>query len=134
MNDYIKIETASELAKISVQALYRGIKRGMLKSARIKGKIYTKKEWVNDYVKNRNNRQAVHLQGKPIFDYLNGDWSVRMAAKYLSTSVQAVHCLLRYGHIHSTRRGCYHVIRKESVDYMLETRGYVRHVRTRKAA
>lgn len=134
MDDYIKIETASHIAKVTIQSLYRSIKRGTLQHTMIRGRRYTTKHWVNEFIKCRNDRQRVHFQGKPAFDWLNGEWSVKMVARYLHTTVASVHYMLHMGYIKSYQKGTYHVISRESVDCMLETRGYTRIVRTKKAA
>jgi predicted DNA-binding protein YlxM (UPF0122 family) len=134
MSEYLKIAAASEIAGISVQSTYDAIRRGALQSKKIEGKIFTTRTWINDYMSSRNNRQRIHFQGKPCYDYLLGEWSVKMVAHHLQTTIQSVHYMLRHGHLRSFRRGSYHVIPRESVELMLAKNIYVKQERTKKIA
>ena len=134
MSEYVTILQASKIAGITPQSTYLAIKRGALKSKMIDGIRHTTRPWINDYMSSRNNRQRIHFQGKPCYDYLLGEWSVKMVAQHLQTTVQSVHYMLRHGYIRSFRRGSYHVIPRESVEHMLATRGYTRYERLKKIA
>lgn len=134
MTNYIKISTAAEIAKVSMVSLYRAIQRGTLKHKMMHGIRYTTSEWLNEYARFRYDRQRVHFQGKAAFDYVKGEWSVRMVATYLNTSSASVHYLITMGYLKSSRKGTYHVVYKDDVDSMIKTRGYVRHIKIRRAA
>jgi excisionase family DNA binding protein len=135
MSEYIKVDTAADLAGLTVQTIYKAIRKGVLKYKTIARVRYTTKPWLNDYLSSRFDRQRVCFQGKRCFDYLAGEWSVKMAATYLQTTIQSIHYMIRNGHIKSYRKGSYHVIPRESVDQMMATRGYIRYERkTKKSA
>jgi len=115
MGEYLTILQASRMVDLTQSALYQGIKRGALKYVKKKGVKYTTKDWLNAYLTSRNNRQRVHFQGKPVYDYHKGEWSVKMAAHFMNTSVNIVHMYLRRGEIKSFRRGIYHIVIRETV-------------------
>lgn len=115
MSKYMTMLEAARMLEISQSALYQAIKRGGLRFTMIKGKKHTSKEWLNSYLTSKNNRDRVFFQGKPLYDYHKGEWSVKMTAYFLKTSINIVHMMLRRGDIKSFRRGIYHIVRRETV-------------------
>lgn len=112
---YIKILVASRIANISESAVYQAMKRGALQYKIIRGLRYTTKDWLNAYLISKNNRQRVHFQGKPLYDFHKGEWSVKMTATYMNTSINIVHMYIRKGELKTQRRGSYHVVDRDSV-------------------
>lgn len=119
MAKYITITKAAQLAGITKQTMFAATRKHVLQYKVIEGIRYTTKEWLNEYLSNRFNRQRVYYNGAPLFDFLKGEWSVKMTAAYLQCTIQHVHFLLRTGRIKSFRRGSYHVVFKDSVTQML---------------
>lgn len=120
---------AGKHAGLVRQAIYIAIKKGYLKA------IKKEKGWeideadLQDYLVNRYNREAKKetSDGKKVFDFDQGTFSVLGASKFLSQHFeggcdkQRVYYLIRCGVIPAHRIGAAYVIKKEDLEaYVLK--------------
>ncbi len=116
MNNYIKISDAARIKCCTVQALYQAMQRGVLKRKKINGKLYTTKEWLQEYEEALNSRQEhAVFNGKPVFNPEKGEYSIEQFAKLIGQEPHNVYWHMTLGKIKAIRRGYYWVIRKDQL-------------------
>lgn len=120
MTKYIRIDEAASYLNVSQQAVYRQIRRNVIKATRIEGQIYTTLEWLKDYESKKHNKSwHARFNGRPVFSEEKGELSVEMCAKRLNVGRMFVLNKILNGQLPAMRRGHYYVIRQAQLEELI---------------
>ncbi len=115
------IKQVAEYCNLSWQAIYVSVRKGTLKAKRRTSNWEIHLEDVEQYRRDRWNRDRLEVDGELVFDALEGRMSISQAAKMMSKELketyptQKLYYMVRKGHIKSFRRGSSWVLLKEDV-------------------
>ncbi len=116
----------ARIAKVQKQTIYAAMKRGALKATLKDGQWLVRKEDMDEYLRNKNNRDLRKKDGEYIFDVKKGHFSVSQISKIYSASInknfpiRKVYYLVRMGQLKSFRKGKAIVINKEDAKEFIE--------------
>jgi len=121
MERYLKIPEAAEYLGITTQAVYKQMRRHVIKYKIVDGVKYTTPEWLDDYESKRHSKSDHGTyNGRPVFNKDKGQYSVQMCADACGVKRHIILHKLRTGEILHIRKGHYYVIPEDQVIKMQE--------------
>jgi len=108
----LTIQEAATKENVTKAAIYLAVRKGKLKSKKVKGRWMIKEKDLIEYIENKWNRNLSVYNGEPLFNPSKGELSVNSVADTLGVKPQAIYHRLRAGIINGFRKGSSWVIRK----------------------
>lgn len=132
MNQYLKIADAALYMGVTTQALYKQIKRGVIRYTMIDGVTFTTIQWLDEYVGHRHSKEHhARWKGRPVFSMEKGELSAKMCSEITGISLSKLFYDISIGRIPFIRRGAYCVILRSDLDeyvHFLEASSNFKHI------
>lgn len=119
-DEIMNLREAADYAHITRGAIYMTVRNKLVKSHKIKNKLYIRKSDLDEYRLSKFNGDARKHQGQYIFDIEEGRLSIHQIVKLYKIPKQHLYYILRRGYIKAHRVGAAWLIMKEDIeDYIL---------------
>jgi hypothetical protein len=120
MSQYLKISDAALYLGVTTQAVYKQVRRGVIRYKMIDGVTFTTIPWLDTYFENRHSKEHhARWKGRPVFDMKKGELSVKMCSEITGLSLSKLFYDVSSGRIPFIRRGAYCVIMRSDLDEYL---------------
>ena len=116
MVEYMKVTEAALYLGITSQAVYKQIKRDVIKTKSIDGVLHTTVEWLNDYEEKKDTTHHATHKNRLLNNPTRGEYSVAYCAELLGVSRFVILSKIKNGRIAAMKRGGYYVLLEEELE------------------
>lgn len=116
MVEYIKVADAAKYLEVTQQAIYKQIKRYVIKSKKIDGVTHTTVEWLEEYLKTKDTFHNARYKNRPVNDPEKGEYSIGYVSELLGMKRMRILYLIESGKIRAGRKGSYYILSQATLD------------------
>jgi len=125
--EFNSLSQAARYCHVKRQAIYLAIKKKKLNATKINGRWLIILRDLEEYRKNKYNRDLRKVNGEMVYNLEKGHYSVTQVAKVISDQMgikysrQRIYFLIRSGQLKAFRKGTAWIVEKEDAAFLLKT-------------